>query len=272
MSFKKTLLILLLLPQLLMAQMEFKSVGVAKPIQFKMGWQSKNGAFVWYKGQPAPIALKFKSLDIDSSEVESGQPYFYTYKFTEMYKGKATGEYGFTEWPRNVSDVYYKRFKDGKKFKFQISEADQPYDGASMLLLHGVQVHYYTFYENNLKFVFPNGSQAKFSLNKLNEQSVRQVIVADYNSDGVEDVAFPIMSYQGNDAVFDVFIYNKATGKFKKLVLPKNAACKQLLNVKTDKKSKQITTDCKQGNTSFTMVYKFNTAGELELHSKTKSH
>ena len=50
-----------------------------------------------------------------------------------MYKGKATGEYGFTEWPRNVADIYYKLYSDGRVFKFEIDE-DKRYDGKSMAL------------------------------------------------------------------------------------------------------------------------------------------
>ena len=120
MKIKLIISIVLLLPISTVAQMKFKSVGTPKPIEFTFGFQHQKGAFVWYKGKNVPIPLKLKALAIDSSERKSGQPDFYSYKYTEMYNGKATGEYGITEWPRNVADIYYIRFKDGKKFKFEL--------------------------------------------------------------------------------------------------------------------------------------------------------
>jgi hypothetical protein len=72
-----------------------------------LAFSVSKGAVVCYKGQKEPILLKLKVRDIDSSERESGQPDFYTFRYIEMYKGKATGEYGITEWPRNVDDIYY---------------------------------------------------------------------------------------------------------------------------------------------------------------------
>lgn len=258
----------LLMPMMATAQMKLKSIGLPKPIELTLGWQDRKAAFVWYKGQKEPIALKFKSLDIDSSEKASGQPNFDSYKFTEMYQGKATGEYGFTEWPRNVADIYYIRYKDGKKFKFELIEDDELYNGKSMALLHQVQFHYYSFFKDNLTIVYPNGSQSKLVLNELEEGKNRRMEVQDYNFDGVDDISFNITSADGLNVVYDIFIFNKSTKRFEKLKEPAGIGCAEMVNLKMDKQHKELTTMCKSGPKWNSFTYKFNQTGKLVLVRK----
>lgn len=245
--------------------MKLKSIGTAKPIELTLGWQDRKAAFVWYKGQKEPIALKFKSLTIDSSDRESGQPNFDTYKFTEMYQGKATDEYGFTEWPRNVDDIYYIRYKDGKKFKFELVEDEQTYDGKSMALLHQVQFHYYSFFKNNLTIVYPDGTQSKLVLNELAEGKSRRMDVKDYNFDGVDDISFDITSADGLNVAYDIFIYNRSTKKIEKLKEPEGTGCAEMVNLKVDKQRKELITMCKSGAKWNSFTYRFNKAGKLVL-------
>ncbi|MFN0254067.1 XAC2610-related protein [Pedobacter ureilyticus] len=265
MKFKYFAFLAFLMPTIASAQMKLKSFGTAKPIELTLGWEDRKAAFVWYKGQKEPIALKFKSLTIDSSDRESGQPNFNSYTFTEMYQGKATGEYGFTEWPRNVDDIYYIRYKDGKKFKFELDEDDETYDGKSMALLHQVQFHYYSFFKDSLKIVYPDGSTSNLLLNELDEGKNRRMKVKDYNFDGVDDISFDITSADGLNVAYDIFIYNRTTKKFNKLMQPKNTGCGEMVNLKIDKQRKELTTMCKSGPKWNSFTYKFNKVGKLVL-------
>ncbi|MEO5911334.1 MAG: hypothetical protein ABIP95_10625 [Pelobium sp.] len=248
--------------------MKFKSVGTVKPIEFTFGFQHQKGAFVWYKGKNVPIPLKLKSLDIDSSERESGQPDFHSYKYTEMYNGKATGEYGITEWPRNVADIYYIRYKDGKKFKFELIDEKETYDGKDMALLHDVQIRYYVFYEDNLTFTYSDKYQEKFVLSKLDKDNARHLQINDYNFDGVDDIAFGIDIFIGHKVVLDtqeIFLYNSKNKRFKKLSIPKTAGSNYFNDLKVDYKHKTITTKSKIGNTWKSFTYKFDKMGKLVL-------
>jgi len=265
MKFKTLASIAFLMPLLSFAQMKFRSVGTAKPIEFTFGFQHKKGAFVWYKGQPEPIALKLKALDIDSSERESGQPDFYTYKYTEMYKGKATGEYGITEWPRNVDDIYYIRFKDSKKFTFKLVEDDEFYDGKSMVFLNDVKIHYNAFYDDNLILTYPDGSSMKYLLNHVDKDQARRVEIKDFNFDGTDDIAFETAGRGSLNHFYDVFIYNPVNKKFSKVKEPKDAGCGHLDNLKLDKAKKRLVTRCINGTRWRNFIYKFNKSGELEL-------
>ncbi|MGV8993687.1 MAG: XAC2610-related protein [Flavobacterium sp.] len=249
-----------LIPLCTFAQMNFKSVGTVKHIEFTFGFQHPKGAFVWYKGQKEPIALELKSLEIDSSERESGQPDFDYYKYTEMYNGKATGEYGITVWPRNVADIYYIRYKDGKKFKFDLVEDGEEYDGKSMVLLHAVQFHYYSFYKDSLTIVYPNGSKLNLLLNELDEDKVRRVQIRDYNFDGINDISFDVTSDDGLHVVYNVFIYNPITKKFSELREPAGG---YFTNLKVDHEYKNLTTNTKSGANWLSQSYKFNNLGKL---------
>lgn len=256
-----------LLPNLLLAQMKFKSIGEKKPIYFELGYSGTKGAFVWYKGQTQPIPLKFKSLDIDSSDRDSGQPNFNTYKWTEVYNGKVTGEYGFTEWPRNVDDIYYKRYSDGRVFKFEVDESEG-YDGKSMALLHNVQFHFYSYYKDSLRIVYPNGIKKILMLNPLPEDRdrPRYVYIEDYNFDGLDDIAFSVTDGEGLVVAYDVFIYNKLSKQFTKLTTPDGAkGCGEFTNLKINAERKELSTTCKSGARWLGYTYKFNKAGKLYL-------
>ncbi|RZJ82165.1 MAG: hypothetical protein EOO47_01620 [Flavobacterium sp.] len=247
--------------------MKLKSVGTQRPIYLEMGYTLDKGAFVWYKGQNEPIPLKIKSLTIDSSEKEAGQPNFTTYKWTEVYKGKAIGEYGFIEWPRHVDGFYYKRYSDGKVFNFEIYH-EGTYDGKSMALVQNVQFHFYSFYRDSLSIVYPNGGKQQMELSPLpeNRSQARYLYVQDYNFDGVDDIAFSVTDGEGLVVVFDVFIYNKTTKKFNRLLTPAGADdCGYLTNLELDKEKKQLSTTCKSGASWLGYTYKFNKLGKLVL-------
>lgn len=258
----------LFLPTLTFAQMNFKSVGTSKPIEFTFGFQHQKGAFVWYKGKNVPIPLKLKSLNIDKGDQKIGEPDFYNYKYIEMYNGKATGEYGITEWPRNVADIYYIRYKDGKKYKFELIDEAETYDGKDMALLHDVQIHYYVFYEDNLTFLYPDKQQTKLLLTKLGKDNARHLEINDYNFDGVDDVAFGIDIFIEDKVVLEtqeIFLYNPKNKRFEKLPIPKTAGSNYFNDLQMDYKHKTVTTKSKIGNTWKSFTYKFDKMGKLVL-------
>ncbi|MRX76553.1 hypothetical protein GJU39_10660 [Pedobacter petrophilus] len=253
--------------------MKFKSVGTPKPIEFTFGFQDKKGAFVWYKEKKEPIPIKFKALDIDSADRESGQPDFYHYRYTEMYNGKASGEYGITEWPRNVDDIYYMRYKDGKKFKFELVEDEGMYDGKSMALLHGTQIHYYSFYGDNLRFVYPDRYQEKLILSKLSKDKARHLEINDYNFDGLDDIAFGKDSFNGQKVVFDIhdiFIFNSKNKRFDKLQIPKSGTLTYFSDLKINTNRKELTTKRKIGDRWNSYTYGFDKMGILVLIKNDK--
>ncbi|WP_316795495.1 XAC2610-related protein [Pedobacter agri] len=264
MRFKILASVMSLMPMLTFGQMKFRSVDTPKPIEFTFGFHPAKGAFVWYKGQKDPIALKLKSLDIDSSEREIGQPDFHFYKYSEVYQGKVTGEYGITEWPRNVDDIYYIRFKDAKKFRFELIKDDEFYSGKSMVLLKGVQIHFNAFYYNNVTFIYPNGKNIKHRLTQLDKSQARRVEIKDYNFDGVDDISFETARGGGPNHSFDVFIYNPANKTFNKLVEPATG-CGGFENLKVDQINKRLVTICKKETRETSFSYKFNPSGNLLL-------
>lgn len=268
MKFKIFVSIAFLMPLLTFAQMKFRSVGTAKPIEFTFGFQHKKGAFVWYKGQKEPIALKLKTFDVDSSERESGQPDFHFYKYTEIYRGKATGEYGITEWPRNVADIYYIRFKDGKKFTFELVQDDEFYDGKSMVLLNDVKVYYNAFYDDNLTLIYPDGGSTKHLLNHLDKNQARRIEIKDFNFDGNDDIAFETARGSIMNSTYDVFIYDPLNTRFNRLTEPDKAGCGLMENLKVDKVHKRLITRCKNGTRWSSFIYKFNQSGQLTLVKK----
>jgi len=212
--------------------------------------------------------LKFKALDIDSDDRASGQPDFYHYKYTEMYNGKATGEYGITEWPRNVDDIYYIRYKDGKKFKFDLVEDEGINDGKSMALLHGIQIHYYSFYGDNLRFVYPDSHQENLILSRFAKDKARHLEINDYNFDGLDDIAFGKDSFNGQKVVFDIheiFIYNASKKCFEKLQIPKSGTLNYFSDLKLNTKRKELTTKTKIGDRWNSYTYRFDKMGKLVL-------
>jgi len=268
------IILFLVLPFAPKAQMQLKSVGSTKPFYLELGYQDRKGGYVWYKGQQQPMALKFKSLDIDSSERASGQPDFYHYKFLEIYQGKVTGEYGFTEWPRNLDDIYYLRYKDSKRFKLSLIE-DNVYTGKSMVLANDVQFHYYITYKDSLTIRHKDGTSHDYLLSALDEENdrVRYVSIADYNFDGIADVSFSVTDGQGANTVYDVFIYDSRTKKFNQLQLPKGANdCGYFINLKRDLTRKQLSTTCKSNGSWKGYAYKFNHLGKLVLLNKKCSN
>lgn len=243
---------------------KFNAVGVKKPFSFHFGWHNKKGAYVWYDGQKTPIPLKLKSYERDTSQREDHQPDVEYYKWTELVNGKATGEYKLTSMLRTISDVEYLRYKDQKIFKFEIDDTEK-YEGKNMTLLHGIQVHFYTFFKDDLTIRYPDLKEGKFELYELDEGKPRYVYIEDYNFDGIDDIAFSVTDGEGLNVAYNVFIYNPKLKKFVPLKEPENSQCGYLLNLKVEKQSKTLTVTCKSNNHWKTLTYRYNKAGKLVL-------
>lgn len=243
---------------------KFNSIGEKKPFSLHFGWHNKKGAYVWYDGQKSPIALKLKHYERDTSQREDHQPDVEYYKWTELVNGKATGEYKLTSMLRTISDVEYLRYKDQRKFKFEIDE-NEKYEGKNMALLHGIQIHFYTFFKDDLIIKYPDLKEEKFKLYEVNEGKPRYVYIDDYNFDGIDDIAFSVTDGEGLNVVYNVFIYNPTTKRFSPLKEPEDIGCGYFNNLKVDKKAKKLAVTCKDNARWKTYIYKIDKTGKLVL-------
>ncbi|WP_316802462.1 XAC2610-related protein [Pedobacter nototheniae] len=246
---------------------KFNSVGIKKPFSFHIGWQNEKGGYVWYDGQKTPIPLKLKSYQRDTSQRQDHQPDIEYYKWTEIFDGKATGEYKLTLMLRTISDVEYLRYKDQKTFRFEIDDKEK-YEGKNMALLHGVQFHFYTFFKDNLNIKYPDSKVEKYTLNEVNENKPRYANIDDYNFDGVDDIAFSVADDEGLHVANNVFIYNPKLKRFFPLKEPQNSGCGYFSNLKINKQSKKLSVTCKSGASWKSYTFKFNKAQKLVLQKQ----
>ncbi|WP_073235139.1 XAC2610-related protein [Pedobacter caeni] len=262
------LLLCLLFPLAVFGQpFNFKSTGTKKPIELTLGWVANGkGAYVLYKGKTELIPLKLKSYKRDTSKRSDPQPDVDSYKWEEMYQGKVTGEYGVTVMLKSISDMYYIRHSDGKRFSFNYVEDTKSYDGKATVLLHGVRLDYAVYDTDELRFGYPDRSIKDLSLTALPDGGARRAVVADYNFDGIDDVAFSVPDGgMGVYRIYDIFIYNPVSKKFTQLQLPKvgKMVCDGLCDVRIDKKHKQLTTSCRGGASWHMDYYRYDKVGKL---------
>ncbi len=77
------------------------------------------GAFVQYSGQKGIIPLRLKSYKRYSTDQEYGQPDEQVYVWNEMVNGKISGTYSLREGLRYVTDAWYLRGRDNRKFDLE---------------------------------------------------------------------------------------------------------------------------------------------------------
>ena len=246
-----------------------KSVGLAKEFRLKIyfGAQGK-GAFVQYVGQKGIIPLRIKSFSVDSSERESGQPDFTTYVWDEVINGIKTGSYGLTEGLREVFDIWYLRKKDGKRFKLEyVDENREEYSGDNKYLLHGVLLSFNHIRNNHLSFEYPGGTKKVVELPDFDDpNAARQSIIADYNFDGYDDVAFSIPDAgMGVYRIFSIWLYSPKSKRFEKLQEPdySKANCSGLCDVSINREKKLLYTSCRGAATWWQDVYRFASGNKL---------
>eukprot|EP01133_Synstelium_polycarpum_P002704 gene2704-3123_t len=188
----------------------FKSTGPGKPFFLNIGWGEKGkGAYVWYEGQNSPMALQVSAYKRDKAQAGTNQPDEESYRWTEIYQGKINGTYALTMMQHNIYQVSYVRARDNKKFELEYLEDKKPYDGKNMLLLYGIQLHFYVFYKNDFKLLYADGQETSFKLSPLKNGNARQYFIRDYNNDGYDDISF-----KQSGAKAEIFIYHRQIKKF----------------------------------------------------------
>jgi hypothetical protein len=236
-------------------------------LQIYYGAQGK-GAFVQYAGQKGIIPLKIKSRSVDSTERKSGQADFTTYVWDEVINGKVTGSYGLTEGLRDLSDAWYLRKKDGKRFSLQyISEKSVQYNGENKYFLHGALLSFNHYKHDLLSIVYADGTKKVMDLPEIDHPDhVRQSVIADYNFDGYDDIAFSIPDAgMGVYRIFSIWLYNPKSGRFEGLQEPdySKSNCSGLCDVAIDIRKKLFFTSCRGGARWWQDVYRFNSSNKL---------
>ena len=245
-----------------------KSVGEAKEFRLKIYFGTRGkGAFVQYAGQKGILALSLKKYAVDSSERKSGQPDFTTYVWDEIVNGKITGSYGLTEGLREISDIWYWRKKDGKRFSLKDVEDKAPYTGSNKHLLHGVLLSFNHLNNDQLNFDYPGGIKKTIQLPSYDSPDyVRQSNIIDYNFDGYDDVSFSIPDGgMGVYQIFNIWLYNPKIKRFEELKEPDytKSNCTGLCNVSVDRKPKLFLTSCRGAATWWQDVYRFGSNNKL---------
>ena len=257
---------------------DLKSVGEAKAFRLRIyfGTQGK-GAFVQYQGQKGIIPLQVKSRTVDSTERKSGQPDFTTYVWNEVVNGKVTGSYGLKLGLREILDIWYLRKKDGKRFSLKSTDQkSENYDGEDQYLLHGALLSFNHIKHDQLSIAYPGGKKKVMQLPDFdNPNQVRQSVIADYNFDGYDDIAFSIPDAgMGVYRIFSIWLYNPKSRQFEKLPDPdySRSNCSDLCDVRIDSKKKLLFTSCRGGASWWQDVYRFSSPNKLVWVKSSKAN
>ncbi|MCX8532976.1 XAC2610-related protein [Chryseobacterium luquanense] len=249
-----------------------KSMGKAKPFSLKIYYGTKGkGAFVQYKNQKGIIPLIIKKYHVDKSGREEGQPDFTSYVWDEIIDGKINGTYYLTEGLRDLFEIKYIRKKDNRTFKFE-EDRSEKFDGISKFLLHDVMIDYNIFYDNRLKFIYPDKQIANVELADVDSPDFsRHAIIDDYNFDGFDDISFSIPDAgMGVYRTFTVFLFDPKNRKFKELKEPDfgKSKCECFCDLKLDKTKKIISSECRGGARWWRDFYQYKNGNLVWMSSK----
>ncbi|TKC06648.1 hypothetical protein FA048_15700 [Pedobacter polaris] len=266
------IVLVLLFSQAVAQPFSLRSTGEAKPFQLEIyfGTEGK-GAVVQYRGQQGIIPLQLKSRTVQDKTGQSKV----TYLWEEVVGGKVTGTYGLTQESEKVSGIWYKRNRDGKRFKLEHAPDQQGYERIGKYLLHGVLISFRYTTDNLLIFSYPDGSTKTSQLPSFDHPDPqRKGTIADYNFDGYDDVAFSIPDGgMGVYRTYSIYLYNRTSKQFQILAEPNapKAKCTGFCDVTLDKKNKLFITACRGAATWWKDVYKFSHNNNLIWVSSAKA-
>ena len=232
------------------------------------------GAFVQYRNHQGIIPLKIKRVVKYNNEPDAGFNKA-TYVWNEIVGGKVSGSYSVTREADKITGAWYNREKDGKQF--QLEKADQPENekGLNKYLLHNVLISFYQTSNEQLTFSYANGNTQHIRLPGFDHPDpVRRGIIADYNFDGYDDVAFSIPdSGMGVYHTFSIFLYDPSLKVFHQLAEPteSRAKCSGLCDVTLDAKNKLLLTSCRGAATWWKDVYRFSKINRLVWVNSAKA-
>lgn len=216
------------------------------------------GALVQYIGQKEIIPLRLKSLKNNVVKKNSST----TFIWEEIYRGKVTGSYGLTKTADQISNIWYQRNKDGKRFVLSPAVKPEGSQEDDKVLLHNALVTFNSSVDDNLTIKYPNGKQTIQELPGLdNPNASRNCLINDYNFDGYQDLAFSIPDAgMGVYRIFSIWLYNPASKRFEALKEPdySKSKCSELCDVTIDPKKKLLYSACRGGARWWQDVYKFD--------------
>jgi len=253
-----------------------KSTGSTKAFRLNIYYGTEGkGAFVQYRGQPGIIALKLKSRVVQGNAKDKAVPAKITYVWDELVGGKVTGSYGLTQEAEKLSKVWYVRNKDAQRFQLENAPEQEGDAARDKYLLHGVLISFYHSPDELLSFSYPDGSAQSRQLPAFDRPDpVRQGVIADYNFDGYDDVAFSIPDAgMGVYRTFSIYLYNPKSKHFQLLPEPNDskASCSGFCDVTLDRKNKLLMTSCRGAATWWKDAYRFTGGNKLVWLRSIKS-
>ncbi len=234
-----------------------------------------NGAFVQYSGQKGIIPLQLKSYKRDSADRDYGQPDEEVYVWNEIVNGKVSGTYSLREGLRYITDAWYLRGRDNRKFDLEQPEEKEAYDGVGKYLLHGTLIEFNHFYNDTLIFRYPNKTVSVLILPEIIQPGgARQSHIADYNFDGYDDVGFSVADAgMGVYQQYTIYLYHPKYQQFYQLQEPEyseKVKCSCLCDVAVDETKKEITTSCRGGARWWHDVWRFKNSKLVWVRSRAE--
>jgi len=248
---------------------QLTSVNQAKPFNLRIYCTAEGkAALVQYKGQDGFMALSLRKFTTSMLTNTNKRPEGYYYEWNEVLAGKVTGSYGVTEQSGKITDAWYTRNKDGRRFKLTGFVKDASHDDIQKYLLHNVLVTFaWTSADNQFMFMYPDGKVSSPNFISLDAPNVtRSCYIRDYNFDGYDDLAFSLPDAgMGVYQDFDIWLYNPATRRFEPLQESKDARvkCSGLCDVTLDAKQKLFYTACRGGARWWQDVYRIGKDNHL---------
>lgn len=270
------LLLLILYSSLtqLMAQ-PFLLKSQTKPsFSLKVYYGSKGkGGFVQYSGQKGIIPLQLKSYKRDSTDRDYGQPDEQVYVWNEIVNGKVSGTYSLREGLRYITDAWYLRGRDNRKFDLEQPEEKEEYDGVGKYLLHGTLIEFNHFYNDTFIFRYPNKTVSVLILPEIIQPGgARQSHIADYNFDGYDDLGFSVADAgMGVAQQYTIYLYHPKYQQFYLMPEPEyseKVKCSCLCDVEVDEAKKELTTSCRGGARWWHDVWRFKNGKWVWVRSK----
>lgn len=248
---------------------QLTSVNQAKPFTLRIYCTPEGkGAFVQYNGQKNFMPLRLKKFTTSVLTNSNKQPEGYHYEWEEILNGNVTGRYALTVQSGRVTDAWYMRNKDGRRFILTATNQNALPDSMQKYLLHGVLITFgWTSIDNQFMFTYPDGKVVTPNFTSLDAPDVsRSCYIQDYNFDGYDDLAFSVPDAgMGVYHTFNIWLYNPATKHFKQLQESQDtrAKCSCLCDVTLNQKQKLLYTSCRGGARWWQDVYRIDKDNKL---------
>ncbi|MBS7565360.1 hypothetical protein KHS38_13190 [Mucilaginibacter sp. Bleaf8] len=248
-------------------QLSFAGQAMAFSLRIYCNTEGK-GAFVRYNGQKDFMALRLRKFTTSVLTNTNKQPEGYYYEWNELLNGKVSGRYAVVEQSGKVTDAWYVRNKDGRRFNFTGVVNDASIDDVQKYLLHGVLITFaWNSLEDQFMFTYPDGKVTTPNFISLDApDKTRSCYIKDYNFDGYDDLGFSLPDAgMGVYQTFNIWLYNPATKRFQRLQESQDthAKCSCLCDVTVNAKRKLLYTACRGGAHWWQDVYRIDKNNRL---------